>query len=703
MKKQAIILFILIFVLALVPTNFSFAITQNQINAEVQIVCTDGIGNWFSGSGTIIDPAGVILTNKHVIEGAYKNTCIVGIIKSISQEPDFGTSGNYNLAEVKYYTSTNEMDAAILYLDNPTNKSYPYVNIWDSNSDDLQFGEKIETIGFPSIGGGTVTYTSGDFSGYGSANSGTKNYIKSTAPVEHGNSGGAAYNSKGQFIGIPTMVVVGSLNSISYILSVNSIKKWLSDTIGNQYQQKIPEQKAETYKDSSIQNDITPPDYMDIIITNKMGLNCNSSSEIEFSADLINKNCSSIIGADPSMESEYNNFSLKIILNNLGASGLYVYLGNNNDVVPAKDNTSSYIDLTKINPTKSLFDEREQNWTQNSAKYNFSKTYLDNYYFIYNSKKIQSAGSYYLIIQAVDKNKNFSERKIFNYIYTPKISDSRSDFLLPDSYKIYSDSNKTNLIEQVDKNFLEDVTIPSNTFYVEWNYKEAPKQEISYAVKLKEKLSSGELNEWTQNTDHNCITYPSGYKACEKSYLFNTTSNNNTGFNYLEENKKYYLFIEASSENLKTASNPLAITFDHNYVPKINKSTEIYDLNLSKKLSGRILLQVEKHGEAYYIHPKDNKRYYMADGDEAYRIMRYLGVGITDKDLAKIKGDKNFAKKNSGKIFLQVETHGEAYYIDFNGYAHYLKDGGAAYTVMRDLGLGITNNDLIKIPEGSLN
>ena len=104
------------------PINFSNAITQNQIDAEVQIVCTDGDDNWFSGSGTIIDPKGIILTNRHVIEGAYMNTCFIGFIESISQEPNFGTEGNYNLAEVKYYTTTDDMDAAILYLDNPTNK-----------------------------------------------------------------------------------------------------------------------------------------------------------------------------------------------------------------------------------------------------------------------------------------------------------------------------------------------------------------------------------------------------------------------------------------------------------------------------------------------------------------------------------------------------------------------------------------------------
>jgi len=119
--------------------------------------------------------------------------------------------------------------------------------------------------------------------------------------------------------------------------------------------------------------------------------------------------------------------------------------------------------------------------------------------------------------------------------------------------------------------------------------------------------------------------------------------------------------------------------------------------DLSSKLKGRILLQVESKGEAWYVNPKDSKRYYMANGSEAYNIMRTLGVGIVNKDLNKIKADKIFAKKNSGKIFLQVESRGEAYYVDINGNANYLKDGNAAYQIMRNLGLGIKTVDLSKI------
>jgi len=77
--------------------------------------------------------------------------------------------------------------------------------------------------------------------------------------------------------------------------------------------------------------------------------------------------------------------------------------------------------------------------------------------------------------------------------------------------------------------------------------------------------------------------------------------------------------------------------------------------------------------------------------------MRDLGVGITNENLSKMRSDKDFAKKHSGKIFLQVEDRGQAYYIDFDGDAHYLKDGGAAYTIMRELGLGIANDDIRKV------
>lgn len=130
------------------------------------------------------------------------------------------------------------------------------------------------------------------------------------------------------------------------------------------------------------------------------------------------------------------------------------------------------------------------------------------------------------------------------------------------------------------------------------------------------------------------------------------------------------------------------------------------------------MLQVESHGEAWYVNPADGKRYYMKDGSVAYNMMRSFGLGITDTDLAKIPVvDSEQSMKDSasvcsanltasrvkGKIILQVQQHGEAWYVHPDKCRRiYMKDGGVAYQIMRFLSLGITNADLAKLPEGNM-
>lgn len=127
---------------------------------------------------------------------------------------------------------------------------------------------------------------------------------------------------------------------------------------------------------------------------------------------------------------------------------------------------------------------------------------------------------------------------------------------------------------------------------------------------------------------------------------------------------------------------------------------------LADKLSGRILLQVESYGRAWYVYPKDKKRYYLRNGQEAYALMRTLGLGISDADLAKIpirgeqnRGDAMLVNRLRGMILLQVEQNGEAWYVSpVDGKRYYLRDGQAAYDIMRSLALGISNDNLRLIP-----
>jgi uncharacterized protein YkwD len=85
-------------------------------------------------------------------------------------------------------------------------------------------------------------------------------------------------------------------------------------------------------------------------------------------------------------------------------------------------------------------------------------------------------------------------------------------------------------------------------------------------------------------------------------------------------------------------------------------------------------------------------------------MMRSFGLGITNVDLEKVQsGNASLIKMLKGKILLQVQAHGEAFYVKpTNGIAYYLKDGPAAYELMRFHSLGITTKDLETIPLGTL-
>ena len=130
------------------------------------------------------------------------------------------------------------------------------------------------------------------------------------------------------------------------------------------------------------------------------------------------------------------------------------------------------------------------------------------------------------------------------------------------------------------------------------------------------------------------------------------------------------------------------------------ETDEYLDWSLANKLKGEILLQVESNGEAYYVYPDDSKRYYLGRPADAFNAMRKLGLGATHQF---INSYTIYPDHVLGKILLDVEQNGEAYYIyPKDKKAYYLGRPADAFRIMRELGLGITNDDLNKIPKGSL-
>ncbi|MCK5320613.1 trypsin-like peptidase domain-containing protein [Candidatus Parcubacteria bacterium] len=185
------------------------------IKATVKLLCPVSATMASQGSGTIIDSDGTILTNKHVVDGTAG--CLVGFIDNYNDEPYFA---DRHIADI--YKVSSDADVAILKLRNPYSRNLTAINIAGSNSNNLSLGDQITTYGYPGKFGTKITYTSGDFSGVDG------NYLKTTAIIEYGNSGGGAYLKNGTFIGIPSAVMKGDLNSMGYILSVNKINSWLN-------------------------------------------------------------------------------------------------------------------------------------------------------------------------------------------------------------------------------------------------------------------------------------------------------------------------------------------------------------------------------------------------------------------------------------------------------------------------------------------
>ncbi|OGL69480.1 hypothetical protein A3D60_04140 [Candidatus Uhrbacteria bacterium RIFCSPHIGHO2_02_FULL_47_29] len=125
---------------------------------------------------------------------------------------------------------------------------------------------------------------------------------------------------------------------------------------------------------------------------------------------------------------------------------------------------------------------------------------------------------------------------------------------------------------------------------------------------------------------------------------------------------------------------------------------------LARRLAGRILLQVQSKGEAWYVHPITLKRYYLGRPADAFRIMREQGLGITNANLSRVPEASRSGtlprslNHVSGRILLQVQSKGEAWYIHpVTLKRHYLGRPHDAFRIMREQGLGITDSDLAKI------
>ncbi len=117
--------------------------------------------------------------------------------------------------------------------------------------------------------------------------------------------------------------------------------------------------------------------------------------------------------------------------------------------------------------------------------------------------------------------------------------------------------------------------------------------------------------------------------------LLNVEGNGEAWYVWPENSQRYYLGRPADAF---AVMRELGLGISEADFQKIaqNGMPVAGDTILAARLSGRIILQVEKNGEAWYIYPKDLRKYYLGRPDDAFRIMRELSLGITRENLAKV-------------------------------------------------------------------
>jgi|RhiMethySRZTD1v2_1073278.scaffolds.fasta_scaffold42745_3 S1-C subfamily serine protease len=170
-----------------------------------------------SGSGSILDKEGRILTNFHVIQEA--------------RELDV-TLANGKKYEAKVLGGDPDNDLAVIKIDAPAAELTP---VQLGNSDELFVGQKVLAIGNPF--GFDRTLTKGIISGLArplkSEITGRliEGAIQTDAAINHGNSGGPLLDSRGRLIGINTMIISPSGGSvgIGFAVPAKTAKKVIED------------------------------------------------------------------------------------------------------------------------------------------------------------------------------------------------------------------------------------------------------------------------------------------------------------------------------------------------------------------------------------------------------------------------------------------------------------------------------------------
>jgi serine protease Do len=197
------------------------AVVDRVRPAVVNVRSDFGGGDGGEGTGFLIRPDGVIVTNAHVVQGALRITIITAEGDRFTARP-LGGDGSADLAVLKVEA-----------------RGLPTVGLGDS--DRLKLGETVVALGFalgleggPSVTSGIVSATGRTIQARGGGGARYEDMIQTDAAINPGNSGGPLVDLSGRVVGINTAgVPAGQGENIGFAIAINRARPVIEHAVEN--------------------------------------------------------------------------------------------------------------------------------------------------------------------------------------------------------------------------------------------------------------------------------------------------------------------------------------------------------------------------------------------------------------------------------------------------------------------------------------
>lgn len=198
---------------AVQPAVLSLQVSSTRVRPVATVYGIRGMEYTQSGegSGFVISPDGLVLTNAHVVNGADEITATL-------------SDGRTATAKVLGYDV--DMDLALLKLTEPG----PWAHVELGDSEATEVGDWVLAMGNPLGLGHTVTAGIVSAKGrvLGHRLFGDRAFIQTDAAINQGNSGGPLFDLNGRVVGINTMIIAGA-NTVGFAIPIDEVEKVIDD------------------------------------------------------------------------------------------------------------------------------------------------------------------------------------------------------------------------------------------------------------------------------------------------------------------------------------------------------------------------------------------------------------------------------------------------------------------------------------------